>query len=53
VLGYGRNNDGSLGNTGTILKHFDFKQMGIAWHGDLSPAHIEVVKEIKSIMLQS
>jgi ABC-type nitrate/sulfonate/bicarbonate transport system ATPase subunit len=53
VLGYGTNSDGTLKNTGTILRQFDFKKMGLAWQGDLSPAHLEVVKEIKSLMLQS
>lgn len=53
VIGYGRNHDGSLTKTGTILKHFDFKQMGLAWREDLCADHIEAAKEIKSIMLQS
>jgi ABC-type sulfate/molybdate transport systems ATPase subunit len=53
VLGYGTNPDGSLSNTGTILKHFDFKQMGIAWHGEFTSGHLTAVKEIKELMLQS
>jgi ABC-type nitrate/sulfonate/bicarbonate transport system ATPase subunit len=53
VLGYGTNPDGTLKNTGTILRHFDLKKMGIAWHDELTPAHLEVVKEIKALMLQS
>jgi len=53
VLGYSKNRDGSLGNTGTILKHFDLKKMGLAWQGEFDVAHLELVKEIKEIMLQS
>jgi len=53
VLGYGKNPDGSQTISGTILKHFDLKKMGLAWKGDFDPAHLELVKEIKDIMLQS
>jgi ABC-type nitrate/sulfonate/bicarbonate transport system ATPase subunit len=53
ILGYSKNEDGSLTNTGTLLKHFDLKQLGLAWNGELSPKHLDLVKEIKEIMLQS
>lgn len=53
VLGYASNSDGTLGNTGTILKHFDFKQMGLAWSAEMSMAHLDVIREIKDIMLKS
>jgi ABC-type nitrate/sulfonate/bicarbonate transport system ATPase subunit len=53
VIGYGRNNDGSLSQTGTILKHFDLKQLGLAWSLEFTAKHLEVVKEIKDIMLAS
>jgi ABC-type nitrate/sulfonate/bicarbonate transport system ATPase subunit len=53
ILGYRKNEDGSLTNTGTLLKHFDLKQLGLAWNGELSPKHLDLVKEIKEIMLQS
>lgn len=53
VLGYGKNEDGTLSNTGTILKHFDIKHMGLAWNDDFNDRHIELVKEIKSLMLKS
>ncbi|MFT3683164.1 MAG: ATP-binding cassette domain-containing protein [Ferruginibacter sp.] len=52
VIGYGKNEDGSLRNVGTVLKHFDFKQMGLAWNGEVTAKHHEAVKEIKEIMLQ-
>ncbi len=53
VLGYGKNHDGSLSATGTILKHFDLKEMGLAWQNELRAEHLELVKEIKEIMLAS
>jgi ABC-type multidrug transport system ATPase subunit len=53
VIGYGRNKDGSLSQTGTILKHFDLKQLGLAWSLEFTAKHLEVVKEIKDIMLAS
>ncbi len=53
VLGYGKKEDGSLTNTGTLLKHFDLKKMGLAWNGELNASHLELIKEIKQIMLQS
>ena len=53
VLGYGKNSDGSMSQIGTLLKHYDLKQMGLAWHGELTPKHLELTKEIKETMLKS
>jgi len=53
VLGYGKNSDGSVSSIGTLLKHFDLKQMGLAWHGELTAKHLELTKEIKDVMLKS
>lgn len=53
VLGYGKKEDNSLTHSGTILKHFDLKQMGLAWQHEIRAEHLEVVKEIKEIMLAS
>ncbi len=53
VLGYGKNENGSLSSTGTLLKHYDLKQLGLAWHGEFTSKHLELAKEIKQIMLQS
>ena len=53
VLGYKRSADGSSSSSGTLLKHFDLKAMGLAWYNDFGPAHLELVKEIKELMLQS
>ena len=33
----------------TIVKHYDLKQMGIAWQ-EFGPAHIELVKDIKELL---
>lgn len=38
---------------GTILKHYDLKQMGLAWHDGLRKEHLDCVNEIKEIMLKS
>lgn len=53
VVGYPKNNNGTLNRTGTILKHFDLKEMGLAWQGEFTDKHLDVAKEIKSIMLDS
>jgi ABC-type nitrate/sulfonate/bicarbonate transport system ATPase subunit len=53
VVGHKPGNDGQLGTVGTILKHFDLKQMGLAWQDGLGKDHLECIKEIKDIMLAS
>ena len=53
ILGYPQASDGSLTPIGTILKHFDLKQMGLAWHEGFKKEHLECAQEIKDIMLQS
>jgi ABC-type nitrate/sulfonate/bicarbonate transport system ATPase subunit len=53
VLGYGKNEQGHLSQTGTILKHFDLKEMGLAWQQEFTSGHLELTKEIKNIMLAS
>ncbi|MBL7703651.1 MAG: ABC transporter ATP-binding protein [Ferruginibacter sp.] len=53
VLGYGKNEKGNLVQTGTVLKHFDLKEMGLAWHDGLTKDHLDLVKEVKEIMLAS
>lgn len=53
VLGYAKNEHGHLGQTGTILKHFDLKEMGLAWQEELTKDHLDLAKEIKEIMLAS
>ena len=52
VIGYPTQN-GALVSIGTILKHFDLKQMGLAWHDGLRPEHLDLVRQIKDVMLSS
>lgn len=52
VLGYKPTEKG-LSGVGTILKHFDLKQMGLAWQGSFKAQHLECVKMIKELMLAS
>jgi ABC-type nitrate/sulfonate/bicarbonate transport system ATPase subunit len=53
VIGYPKKEDGTLDSIATIVKHFDLKAMGIAWQNELTPDHLELVKEIKAVMLSS
>lgn len=53
IVGYEKNDTGSLNSTGTLLKHYDLKQLGLAWNGEFGHRHLELVKEIKEIILQS
>src|SRR5215217_1958480 len=40
VIGYKKSND-SIPDAGTIIKHFDLKAMGLAWHDGLKKDHID------------
>lgn len=51
VIGYPTIN-GKLADYGTIVKHIDMKERGLAWK-DFGMDHINVVKEIKDVMLSS
>lgn len=53
ILGYKQEENGQLGSVGTILKHFDLKQMGLAWRDSFTGQHLECVQNIKEIMLKS
>lgn len=50
VIGYPEV-DGKKMSYGTIIKHFDMKKLGLAWKS-FGMEHLEVVKQIKKIMLQ-
>ena len=52
ILGY-KNEDERYRESGTIVKHFDLKDMGLAWHTEFNPKHLECVHEIKSALLAS
>jgi ABC-type nitrate/sulfonate/bicarbonate transport system ATPase subunit len=53
IIGYPQKGGGTLDHVGTIIKHFDLKAMGLAWINELTPGHLELIKEIKSCMLAS
>lgn len=53
IVGYPKNEDGSLEHVGTIVKHFDLKAMGIAWKNEFTADHLQLSKEIKEAMLVS
>lgn len=53
VIGHPKREDGSFYSYGSVVAHFDLKERGIAWHSELTPAHLSLVKEIKAVMLDS
>jgi ABC-type nitrate/sulfonate/bicarbonate transport system ATPase subunit len=53
IVGYPTKEDGQQESIGTIVKHFDLKVLGMAWKNEFTPQHLELVKEIKSVMLAS
>ena len=50
VIGYPEV-DGIKKSYGTIVKHFDMKELELAWK-DFGMGHLEVVKQVKAVMLQ-
>jgi ABC-type nitrate/sulfonate/bicarbonate transport system ATPase subunit len=52
IIGYPQDEKGNTINVGTVLKHFDLKQMGLAWHNGLQAEHLTCVQNIKEIMLK-
>jgi len=52
VVGYDKS-DSSGSQVGTIVKHFDLKEMGLAWHEGLKKEHIDLIDSIKQVMLAS
>ncbi|AIY12784.1 energy-coupling factor ABC transporter ATP-binding protein [Cellulophaga baltica] len=51
VIGYPEI-DGKKMTYGSIVKHFDMKEIGLAWK-EFGLGHLDIVKQIKTIMLQS
>tara|TARA_R110000868_G_scaffold25085_1_gene97890 strand:- start:78 stop:908 length:831 start_codon:yes stop_codon:yes gene_type:complete len=51
VIGYPEI-DGKKMPYGTIIKHFDMKEIGLAWK-EFGLEHLDIVKQIKTVMLQS
>ncbi|RPE13424.1 ABC transporter ATP-binding protein [Chitinophaga lutea] len=53
VIGYPPAEVNAATHAGTIIKHFDLKQMGLAWHDGFDNDHLACVHDIKKLMLQS
>jgi ABC-type nitrate/sulfonate/bicarbonate transport system ATPase subunit len=53
ILGYKPEEKGQPGAAGTILKHFDLKQMGLAWQEGFTSQHLDCVQQVKELMLKS
>jgi ABC-type nitrate/sulfonate/bicarbonate transport system ATPase subunit len=49
IVGYKK--DG--GQVGTIIKHLDLKEMGIAWQSEMNGGHHTCMKEIRALLLES
>lgn len=52
VVGFPTLEDGTKGNVATIVKHFDLKEMGLAWQ-EFGPKHLALVEEIDKAMMAS
>lgn len=52
IVGFPRKGN-DVDDTGTIIKHFDLKEMGLAWHDGLQKEHLDCIKAIREIMLLS
>jgi ABC-type nitrate/sulfonate/bicarbonate transport system ATPase subunit len=52
IIGYQQTGNG-LSSYGTIVKHFDLKEMGLAWHESFNASHLDCVKTIKEVLLAS
>ncbi|MET0636766.1 MAG: ATP-binding cassette domain-containing protein [Chitinophagaceae bacterium] len=50
ILGY-RKDDAV--EAGTIVKHYDLKSLGLAWHDAVTTEHFNLVKEIRDVLLAS
>jgi ABC-type nitrate/sulfonate/bicarbonate transport system ATPase subunit len=52
VIGYDKH-DRENPEAGTIIKNFDLKKMGLAWNDHLTKDHLQLVNEIREILLAS
>lgn len=50
IVGYSNKGGEEIG---TIIKHIDLKERGLAWHEGLQKEHLDCIKEIREIMLAS
>lgn len=53
VLGYSKDKEGHLVQVGTIIKHFDLKQLGLSWQDHFTKEHYDLCDELKVVMLNS
>lgn len=53
IVGYPRLENGEPATYATLLKHYDLKGMNLAWKDTFSKEHLDLVKEIKQVMLNS
>jgi ABC-type nitrate/sulfonate/bicarbonate transport system ATPase subunit len=53
VIGYPKDAQGNEVPVGTILKHYDIKHLGLAWHNEFTKEHLQLCQEIKEVMLNS
>lgn len=53
VLGYPTLENGHLENIGTIIKKYDLKEIGLAWQGNFTSDHQELVEKVKVDILGS
>lgn len=53
IIGYPPAEVNAAIHAGTIIKHFDLKQMGLAWHNGFGSDHLACVQDVKQLMLQS
>ena len=52
IIGYPQEGN-SLVESGTIVRHLDLKEMGLAWHDGIGKEHIDCIRNIREIMLSS
>jgi len=52
IIGYNKA-DTSGQQAGTIIKHLDLKEMGLAWHDGLKKEHVDCINSIREILLAS
>ncbi|WP_052272964.1 ATP-binding cassette domain-containing protein [Flavihumibacter solisilvae] len=49
----GHKNCAGSDDAGTIVHHYDLKALGLAWHPNFTPQHLELVQNIRSSLLAS
>ncbi len=52
VIGY-PTIEGKLADYGTIVKHFDLKESGLAWQEEFNQDHIQLANQVKEVMFNT